>query len=304
MTRIAPPEHYPTMASGRPSQPPLRRSALLLRSLRLLTDDRRRHADLLHFIAQKESKCLELRTQLAQHEADLLLLKRKWERIVSKGSPSSGRPDVAPTVGSDMLGGIREGVQSGLGKVFSVLEPSPGAAPPLQPRAMPGRSSQHLARDAVASSSKRVSISAASSSTRGHSSLSGSGSSASSLFGDLATLDSPSSASSVGGDSTACPSPDTEETSTVSRPSNAFKRSSWSFAQSPLDVADVDTPHADDDPMSKRRRSRPSSMNLSPVSSPPATSPSPGSLTPFSRQVSSWVPGLNKKWEELKGNET
>ena len=31
-----------------------------------------RHAELLHFIAQKESKCLELRSQLAMHEAELL----------------------------------------------------------------------------------------------------------------------------------------------------------------------------------------------------------------------------------------
>lgn len=31
-----------------------------------------RHADLLQFIAQKESKCLELRSQLATHEAELL----------------------------------------------------------------------------------------------------------------------------------------------------------------------------------------------------------------------------------------
>jgi hypothetical protein len=31
-----------------------------------------RHAELLHFIAQKESKCLELRSQLALHEAELL----------------------------------------------------------------------------------------------------------------------------------------------------------------------------------------------------------------------------------------
>ncbi|KAJ7770608.1 hypothetical protein B0H16DRAFT_1881591, partial [Mycena metata] len=44
-----------------------------------------KHADLLHFIAQKESKCLELRSQLAMHEAELLQLKRKWERIVSRG---------------------------------------------------------------------------------------------------------------------------------------------------------------------------------------------------------------------------
>ncbi|KIY70877.1 hypothetical protein CYLTODRAFT_165938 [Cylindrobasidium torrendii FP15055 ss-10] len=44
-----------------------------------------KHADLLHFIAQKESKCLELRSQLAVHERELLELKRKWERIVQRG---------------------------------------------------------------------------------------------------------------------------------------------------------------------------------------------------------------------------
>ncbi|KAH9477420.1 hypothetical protein JR316_0009633 [Psilocybe cubensis] len=44
-----------------------------------------KHAELLHFIAQKESKCLELRSQLAVHEAELLQLKRKWERIVNRG---------------------------------------------------------------------------------------------------------------------------------------------------------------------------------------------------------------------------
>ncbi|OBZ77724.1 hypothetical protein A0H81_02425 [Grifola frondosa] len=44
-----------------------------------------KHADLLRFIAQKESKCLDLRSQLAVHEAELAQLKRKWERIVSRG---------------------------------------------------------------------------------------------------------------------------------------------------------------------------------------------------------------------------
>ncbi|KIK60348.1 hypothetical protein GYMLUDRAFT_43647 [Collybiopsis luxurians FD-317 M1] len=48
-----------------------------------------KHAELLHFIAQKESKCLELRTQLAAHEAELLQLKKKWERIVSRGFEKS-----------------------------------------------------------------------------------------------------------------------------------------------------------------------------------------------------------------------
>ncbi|KAJ3790454.1 hypothetical protein GGU10DRAFT_340852 [Lentinula aff. detonsa] len=63
----------------------------------LLTEERERppltlvekHADLLHFIAQKESKCLELRTQLSAHEAELLQLKKKWERIVFRGYEKS-----------------------------------------------------------------------------------------------------------------------------------------------------------------------------------------------------------------------
>jgi hypothetical protein len=53
-----------------------------------------RHKDLLHFIAQKESKCVELRAQLAAHEADLLQLKKKWEKIVGKGNDRQSRSGV------------------------------------------------------------------------------------------------------------------------------------------------------------------------------------------------------------------
>jgi len=90
-----------------------------------------KHAELLHFIAQKESKCLELRTQLAVHEAELLQLKRKWERIVSRRY--GGREDVtSPTSSSsNVLEGIKEGVQgvsrflaAGLGE-FSTPRPKP-----------------------------------------------------------------------------------------------------------------------------------------------------------------------------------
>lgn len=93
------------------------------------------HADLLRFIAQKESKCLELRQQLAQHEADLLALKRKWERIVSRGTSgasTSSMPTPAPS-NRDSLdimslgGGIKDGVGrmlSGLGEMFPASEVS------------------------------------------------------------------------------------------------------------------------------------------------------------------------------------
>ncbi|KJA26888.1 hypothetical protein HYPSUDRAFT_213011 [Hypholoma sublateritium FD-334 SS-4] len=59
-----------------------------------------KHADLLHFIAQKESKCLELRSQLAVHEAELLQLKKKWERIVNRGFERALTPNSTSTASS------------------------------------------------------------------------------------------------------------------------------------------------------------------------------------------------------------
>ncbi|KAF8804489.1 hypothetical protein BYT27DRAFT_7258962 [Phlegmacium glaucopus] len=100
-----------------------------------------KHAELLHFIAQKESKCLELRSQLATHEAELLQLKRKWERIVNRGfekssfssfpspsPPSSIAPasylypslttSAASSSSGVVLEGIKEGVQ-GMGRLIT-----------------------------------------------------------------------------------------------------------------------------------------------------------------------------------------
>ncbi|KAG8955415.1 hypothetical protein FRC04_008766 [Tulasnella sp. 424] len=74
-----------------------------------------KHADLLRFIAAKESKCLELRTQLEQHEAELAVLKKKWERIVSKAkakerASSSGS---SATAAGSALQGTHQGTSSG-----------------------------------------------------------------------------------------------------------------------------------------------------------------------------------------------
>jgi hypothetical protein len=72
-----------------------------------------RYADLLQFIAQKESKCLELRSQLAIHESELLELKRKWERIVrrefGRNIPSTSTPASPATsaVLNGLVGGVR-----------------------------------------------------------------------------------------------------------------------------------------------------------------------------------------------------
>jgi hypothetical protein len=47
-----------------------------------------RHSDLLSFIAQKESRSLELREALAQTDAELASLKKKWEGIVRRAQAS------------------------------------------------------------------------------------------------------------------------------------------------------------------------------------------------------------------------
>ena len=73
-----------------------------------------RYADLLQFIAQKESKCLELRSHLAIHESELLELKRKWERIVrrefGRSIPSTSTP--ASPGSSAVLNGLVGGVRA------------------------------------------------------------------------------------------------------------------------------------------------------------------------------------------------
>ncbi|KAF9559426.1 hypothetical protein CPC08DRAFT_763303 [Agrocybe pediades] len=65
-----------------------------------------KHAELLHFIAQKESKCLELRSQLAVHEAELLGLKQKWERIVNRGFGKSLSPGDANMLSTSPNGSL------------------------------------------------------------------------------------------------------------------------------------------------------------------------------------------------------
>ncbi|KAJ7749304.1 hypothetical protein DFH07DRAFT_1062389 [Mycena maculata] len=142
-----------------------------------------RHADLLHFIAQKESKCLELRSQLAVHEAELLQLKRKWERIVSRGftsphntslaSTSSGAtsgssmeqsPNPTSANGGAMLDGIREGVQ-GVGRFIAAFSPTPYSSfeSSMHGTHSPSSSMSTMATSTSASKSTRLSQSSASS---------------------------------------------------------------------------------------------------------------------------------------------
>ncbi|KAG6856325.1 hypothetical protein H0H87_005526 [Tephrocybe sp. NHM501043] len=116
-----------------------------------------KHSELLHFIAQKEAKCLELRSQLAAHEAELIQLKRKWERIVNRGfmdSPSSSQANGA------VLEGIVEGVQ-GVGRFIAaglaIGELSPAQAspsvlsPPLRPKHANSQSNSSVSTSATKS---------------------------------------------------------------------------------------------------------------------------------------------------------
>ncbi|KAL4073474.1 hypothetical protein J3A83DRAFT_2540859 [Scleroderma citrinum] len=85
-----------------------------------------KHADLLHFIAQKERKCLELREQLTMHEKELVDLKRRWERIVNRslGGGGSGSYDnpVATSGTNAALGGLAlDGFKEGVRKIAAGL---------------------------------------------------------------------------------------------------------------------------------------------------------------------------------------
>ncbi|KAF5351050.1 hypothetical protein D9756_008211 [Leucocoprinus leucothites] len=126
-----------------------------------------KHADLLRFIAQKESKCLELRSQLALHEAELAELKRKWQRIFNRGferdhHPTSGHGSV--DAGSVVFGGIKEGVQE-MSRLFAAgfspqaVPSSPSSsnhAPKIKPRPPSLINKSHSAKESESSISTCV----------------------------------------------------------------------------------------------------------------------------------------------------
>ncbi|KIK91942.1 hypothetical protein PAXRUDRAFT_148374, partial [Paxillus rubicundulus Ve08.2h10] len=134
------------------------------------------HADLLHFIAQKERKCLELRDQLAVHERELAELKRKWERIVNRGFASGGGgcnppSHVAPNagLGGVAFDGLKEGVRmiaAGLSDLSGVIQDEKGD-PVVKPGYRTGAHAQRESDSSVSTSagvaSERLSTSSVSS---------------------------------------------------------------------------------------------------------------------------------------------
>ncbi|KAF7792436.1 hypothetical protein EIP86_003473 [Pleurotus ostreatoroseus] len=124
-----------------------------------------KHADLLQFIAQKESKCLELRLQLEVHERELSQLKRKWERIVSRGMdrayssspPTNGpsplsHPAVSSLIPSAANAALKEGVRL-IAAGLELSSPSAGQqsfSPILSPPAIPVSGLATVSRASIA----------------------------------------------------------------------------------------------------------------------------------------------------------
>ncbi|KIJ15321.1 hypothetical protein PAXINDRAFT_169119, partial [Paxillus involutus ATCC 200175] len=150
------------------------------------------HADLLHFIAQKERKCLELRDQLAVHEMELAELKRKWERIVNRGFASGGGECDPPPhltlnagLGGVAFDGLKEGVRmiaaglSDLGGVIQDPEQDENGDPVVKPGYRTGTHAQRESDSSVSAStgieSGRISISSMSSIWDAEHSVDGSG---------------------------------------------------------------------------------------------------------------------------------
>jgi len=271
-----------------------------------------KHADLLQFIAQKEAKCLELRSQLATHEAELKDLKRKWERIVSRGvdrayTPASASVVSPPPSSAPMLEGIKEGVQE-VGRLLAAgldLSSNASAAPDAHMVSSPANSSlSALSRANLPLAMRRARHIAAQS-------VSSVSTSATSVSRGTTQRLSQSSASSI-------------EEIDESKPTEADEDVTQTAYQPPMD--DVLVSPSTDAHSAKliRRRSRDAAKIPSPLSasSPSVSSPEiPAKQNPLltkqpsalpmatlAQPVSSWVgsvgSSVGKRWEDIQKTET
>ncbi|KAH9835154.1 uncharacterized protein C8Q71DRAFT_709872 [Rhodofomes roseus] len=267
-----------------------------------------KHADLLQFIAQKESKCLELRSQLAVHEAELAQLKRKWERIVSRGvdRAASSAPNSSVASPLSPLDGIKEGVQ-GVSRLLLGDLSSPSTSSPTVPvQSVAGFATK--SRAAHRSRGHATSQSTSSVSTTGTTSTSVrlSQSSASSL-----AFDDPPRELDEKGDLAEQECRGSVEISPASalRAAKLHRRKSRDCAPAPLPDSPT-TPNAASamsptSAASSTRASKRASLNLASGLPPPAI-PGVGALAV--QPMSSWMEtvgsSVGRKWEELQNGDT
>ena len=270
-----------------------------------------RHADLLQFIAQKESKCLELRSQLAMHEAELTQLKRKWERIVSRGMDrtTTSAPTSSVTSPLSPLDGIKEGVQ-GMSRLLLGDLSSPSTSTPVSISSVAGfattsRASVHRARGHVTSQSS----SSVSTNTTASTSVRLSQSSASSLAFDEPPRELDEKAEGQDLDA----EPEEPRGSVEISPASALRAAKLHRRKSrdsgaPPRPESPTTPNAasmSPPASSSTRASKRASLNLSTGLPPPAI---PGMGTVAVQPVQSWMEtvgsSVGRKWEELQKGET
>ena len=244
---------------------------------------------------------MELRTQLASQEAELVQLKRKWEKIVNRGFDrmyaANGITPPQSTSGP-VLEGIKEGVQ----EVSRMIAAGLGEHSPVPPNATlpalaPSRT--HL---------KHQSVSSATTSSSGSTRLSHSSANSSLVEDDDFPLELPEEGEALG------------KKDQVS----IFEEVSQSSACTPIledsTAVDISKASSDEDKISKalRRRSRdvpsetagriPSKLGQArqregkPPTLPTSSMPGLGTLP---SGTPSWVLGtVGKKWEELQRTET
>ncbi|EIW55451.1 uncharacterized protein TRAVEDRAFT_171116 [Trametes versicolor FP-101664 SS1] len=270
-----------------------------------------KHADLLQFIAQKESKCLELRSQLAVHEAELAQLKRKWERIVSRGMDRAySQPSQSGSASSSLLSGaMKEGVQ-GVGRLLAsgLSEPAPKAessnpVPAPRPPTLALRTSRiqgHVNTQSISS----VATSATSLTS---SSVRLSQSSASSLAFDEdeepdALVNLKRTSISVDG-GTGIESPVEISPSSAIKAAKLHRRKSREAPPPPPYTSAALSPQEDYKKTIKR-----SSLHISSTSGVPPAASIPGLGPLASPRASAWMgsvgTSVGKKWEELQKGET
>ncbi|KAI0089517.1 hypothetical protein BDY19DRAFT_108361 [Irpex rosettiformis] len=282
-----------------------------------------KHADLLQFIAQKEAKCLELRSQLEVHEAELSQLKRKWEKIVSRGmdraysSPGSSFTPASTSTVSSIIPSARDALKEGARLLAAGLNDfstpdqlsQPSSSSVVSPMIVPMSGLATISRASIASqkltsrhetTQSMSSVSTAASSTRTSTTQSSqrlSQSSASSLLSSLSLEDPTEESSSA---EVLLDEPSVTSPIQTNRSEKTLRRRSQdkkdSLARSPLSPS----PLADNvknsvvSSSAGKTKTRPTSINLG----------NPASSSPVSTWMGSVGSSVGKKWEEMQKNDT